>query len=308
LKRPKSKTASKEPAVKAHATAKVAATYEVQKKVTQHIPDDVTRARTGAWLTLISPITQWAGLRGDQLAHKRELLRIQQEEALAEIACRAAPRIAKLRRPIAPVPLKFLVPFLEKASLEEPDSPLIDMWSNLLVRSAENYDPHYVYFANLISQFSSKQASIFAEVVGPEGSDAVLAALERIMFGFIHDFIRDNVMTFYNDLKSKPETLDAMSEFIDEIPRWYGVEVEHIDLDDMSNDDNYIGYRPSYSKYDDKDETDFAILCGMRLLDHVDTGFFVLGERWKVKVLYYAVTPLGLAFAKACGVKSPLTD
>jgi hypothetical protein len=111
---------------KAEATAKVAAIakYEVKKQITEVIPEDVTRAKASAWLTLLSPITHWAGLKGDQLAHKRHLLRIQQEETLAEIAQRAMPRIKALGKPITPVPAKFLVPFLEKASLEEPDSRL----------------------------------------------------------------------------------------------------------------------------------------------------------------------------------------
>jgi len=156
------KRSSNEPPVTARATAEFAAgaKYEVKKKITAHVPEDVTRAKANAWLTLISPITQWAGLRGDQLAHKRELLRIQQEETLAEIAERAASRIAALKRPIAPVPIKFLVPFLEKASLEEPDSRLIDMWSNFLVSVAESYNPHFVYFVTIISQLSATQGQI----------------------------------------------------------------------------------------------------------------------------------------------------
>jgi hypothetical protein len=38
------------------------ASYEISKKVTQEIPEDVTRARSWAWLDLISPLTEWAGL------------------------------------------------------------------------------------------------------------------------------------------------------------------------------------------------------------------------------------------------------
>jgi hypothetical protein len=57
------------------ATAKVEATarasYQHKKTVTEIIPPDVTRAKADAWLTLILPITEWAGLRGDQLRHKR---------------------------------------------------------------------------------------------------------------------------------------------------------------------------------------------------------------------------------------------
>src|SRR6266567_3089259 len=52
---------------------------------TQQVPADVTRAKAGAWLDLISPLTEWAGLKGDALRHKREMLRVQREDVLAEI-------------------------------------------------------------------------------------------------------------------------------------------------------------------------------------------------------------------------------
>ena len=119
--------------IRAGAEVGASAKYEVKKNVTEHVPEDVTRARNTAWLTLLSPFTQWAGLIGDRLAHKRQLLRIQQEEALEAVFAQAAPRLALLKRPVEPIPVKFLVPFLENASLEEPDSELIRLWANLLV-------------------------------------------------------------------------------------------------------------------------------------------------------------------------------
>jgi hypothetical protein len=83
-----------------------------------------------------------------------------------------------------------------------------------------------------------------------------------------------------------------------------GIVVEHIDIDD-GEADNYNGFRPRYSFYQDVMETDFKILSGLQILDFVDTGFFMLGNRWKVKILYYHVTALGLAFASARGVCAP---
>jgi len=98
-------------ALNINASAKIGASakYEVKKTITEHIPEDVTRAKSGTWLTILSPITQWAGLVGDKLAHKRALLRIQQEETLAEIIQRAAPKLALLKRPIEPVPINRLL-------------------------------------------------------------------------------------------------------------------------------------------------------------------------------------------------------
>ena len=47
--------------------ATTSARYSRERKITQLIPADVTRANAGAWLDLISPITQWAALKGDAL-------------------------------------------------------------------------------------------------------------------------------------------------------------------------------------------------------------------------------------------------
>ncbi|HWA48884.1 MAG TPA: hypothetical protein VG742_11450, partial [Dongiaceae bacterium] len=53
------------------ATAKlegvVSARYSRNHSIKETIPADVTRAKTGAWLDLISPFTEWAGLKGDEL-------------------------------------------------------------------------------------------------------------------------------------------------------------------------------------------------------------------------------------------------
>ncbi|MGY3588694.1 hypothetical protein ACVIGB_002348 [Bradyrhizobium sp. USDA 4341] len=72
--------------VTATAEAVVRATYQRKHTTTAIVPADVTRAKAGAWIDLISPITEWAALRGDALRHKRELLRIQQEETLLNLA------------------------------------------------------------------------------------------------------------------------------------------------------------------------------------------------------------------------------
>src|SRR5580704_17210450 len=130
----KSKSASS--GISARATAKVEAvakaTYQRKKTTTEVVPPDVTRAKAGAWLTLLSPITEWAGLKGDALKFRRRLLRIQQEETLLRIAqsVRAKLADAHISRPI---PRKILVPALEKPSLEDAtDDVMVDRWANLL--------------------------------------------------------------------------------------------------------------------------------------------------------------------------------
>jgi hypothetical protein len=136
------------------ATAK--ASFERKKVVTEIIPEDVTRAKAGRWLDLISPITEWAGLKGDALRHRRDLLRIQQEGALVALAS-AIQSKASSGDIIHPLPPKILVPALEAASLESADSPLIDWWADLLVSGATNR-PLRPYLVELMRQIGSEEA------------------------------------------------------------------------------------------------------------------------------------------------------
>lgn len=291
------------PVATVQATAEITASakYEVQKKITEHIPADVTRAKASAWLTLLSPITQWAGLKGDQLAHKRELLRIQQEETLTAILRRAAPRLAKLEPPIRPIPVKFLVPFLENASLEEPNSELVNMWANLLVSSAENYNPTYVHYVGIISQMSAIQAHLFEAIIGPIGPRSVEISLELIEFNLLTDYIRDH---FDEEGKRPPTTLNRAWARLTRMLNIEGMLIRHMEVGKKNDRQDFVNGCPSYSIYKDCQENDFSVLEALRLLHYTDTGFIQVGDRWEVKVMAYYVSSLGLAFAAACGVQS----
>jgi len=284
--------------VGASAKINVSAKYEVNKRIEEKIPEDVTRAKASAWLTIISPITQWAGLKGDALAHKRELLRLQQEETLAEIALRAKSRIEALES-AQQVPAKFLVPFLEKASLEEPDSDLVDLWANLLVSSAEEYNPHYVHFSTIISQLSAQQAKIFIQVLGTDDAQALELAMDELLAEYLHNtFMQEYLLRAFNDVSPTPDNIDVMWDFLEAHLDRVGTEIVHLSISG-NGEEEYAGGPTSNSQYEDDLEVDFQILQYTGLVRYVDAGDFTLG-RWTVKVMLYYVTPMGRTFAKAC--------
>jgi hypothetical protein len=163
------KKKSAKPPVKAEATAKAElvakATYQRKHSTTEVIPPDVTRARAGAWLDLISPMTEWAGLRGDQLRYKRQQLRIEQESVLLKIAQKAREQLdIEGGAPGVAIPNKFVVPFLEKASLEDFSSPLCNAWANLFVEAASNFDPKLQVYSDILSRLSWREAKFLYDV------------------------------------------------------------------------------------------------------------------------------------------------
>jgi hypothetical protein len=155
------------PTAKVEAVAKASATYARSHRTTvkEVVPPDVTRAKASAWLDLISPLTQWAGLKGDALQHKRDILRLHQEVTLTKMAILARQRLPKDLTTLSPIPYKFIVPFLEQASLEEPDSVLVDLWANLLVSASEEFDSCYIHFVSIIARLSASQGEILKEMV-----------------------------------------------------------------------------------------------------------------------------------------------
>lgn len=138
--------------------------YSVEKKIVQ--PDDVTRAKSTAWLDLISPMTEWAGLKGDALKHKRDLLRIEQDETLIRLGQKMRERLAKRGLPAGPIPAKALIPFLEKASLEDPDLALLEAWANLGVSASVDYDVEVIRFLKILEEIGPREKSILEVLVG----------------------------------------------------------------------------------------------------------------------------------------------
>jgi hypothetical protein len=131
---------------------------EHKKEITQVVPEDVTRARNSAWLDIISPITEWAGLKGDTLRHKRDLMRLEQEASLLVLSQKLRQRLDG--QTITPIPTKQLIPALEKASLEPPDSEFLDQWANLLASAAKLPGDDVSICTSILSEIGPNEATL----------------------------------------------------------------------------------------------------------------------------------------------------
>lgn len=84
------------------------------------------------------------------------LFRVQQEDTLLRVA--EAVRARVLGKEIGPVPIKILVPALEKASLEEPsDGAMIQRWAELLASASQGVavQPRFV---SVLGELAGSQA------------------------------------------------------------------------------------------------------------------------------------------------------
>ena len=114
----RAKTPKSTMTAKAVLSAKAVASAKFTRKriIQESVPADVTRAKANARLDLISPLTEWAGLKGDELRQKRVQLRLQREDVLTRIGEKCTKRLG-LRPPnSAPVPNKFLARWLREGA------------------------------------------------------------------------------------------------------------------------------------------------------------------------------------------------
>lgn len=112
-----------------------------------------------AVLDLFSPLTEVAGTLGDhvRLFRTRSVL-----QTLAETKRLADKAGIKLKQP----PLKFLIPYLEGASKEDPhDVELRSMWANLLVQASSNEAKAHPLLIEILSRLTSRDASYLEKIV-----------------------------------------------------------------------------------------------------------------------------------------------
>src|SRR5205809_228111 len=106
---------------------------------------------------MLRPFSEKRGLRADQL-------RLQREDVLLEIARKARQRASEENAELNPLPNKFLVPFLERASTEDLKSTLIDRWAALLVSASRTYSSRYLLYTSILANLGPEDVT-FMEAI-----------------------------------------------------------------------------------------------------------------------------------------------
>ncbi|MBX5191438.1 hypothetical protein HJB86_21390 [Rhizobium sp. NZLR3b] len=110
------------------------------------IPAASTGRLLDALTDIIRPFSEARGLRADQI-------RLQREDVLIEIARKACRRFELDGTQPKPVPLRLMVPLLERASLTSPsDEVLKDAWSSLLHNTSKGAEANHGIFIDVLSK------------------------------------------------------------------------------------------------------------------------------------------------------------
>jgi len=257
------------------------------------IPASASGNLINALTDLIRPISERRGLRAD-------MLRLQREEVLIEIAKRARARLEIERAPIEPIPNKFLIPFLEKASLEDPDDEfMIEMWSQLLAGAATRKAARNNRFVSIMEELNGRQANLLRSII-TGGYSAGSIRLSQIHDGMFY--------VNQSGIKNTIESLDSFSnltEFGTELLKTLhvvGVAVEVVQVTDAASNeaDDFV---PDNRIYSDDKQLDFEILESLFLLKKIelkDIDKVHNSYRYKIDAFYYICTYLSLELFSAC--------
>lgn len=131
----------------------------VKLDVKAEIPAPAAGRFTDAITDIIRPWSEARGLKAD-------LIRLHREEVAFEIARRAAARLVLQKADTHPIPLKVLVPLLEKGSQEDPhDDYMIGRWAALLASAATTNDS-VPRFASILGDLTGSQARLLEYIDG----------------------------------------------------------------------------------------------------------------------------------------------
>jgi hypothetical protein len=135
----------------------LSARASLEAKVSTEIPAQSTGRFVDAITDLFRPFAERQGLKAD-------LIRLQREDVLIEIAKKVYRRLEIEKAVPSPVPTKFLIPFLEKASLEDKDGYLIDRWADLLASSSMHPENAHPRFVQILSELGGQEAKLLRDI------------------------------------------------------------------------------------------------------------------------------------------------
>jgi hypothetical protein len=277
----------------------LSARASLEAKISTEIPSRSTGRLVDAITDVFRPFAERRGLKAD-------LIRLQREDVLIEIAKKAYKRLEIENAVPSPIPTKFLVPFLEKASLEDGDSYLIDRWADLLVSSSMEPEAAHPRFVQILSELGVAEAQLLRNIALYKVDNVrdLKHQLDRYTFAGLPDnyrraFVSMKLVNDDPELRCRVLACKMMcliagpgSSVID-----MAVAVQRANssliLFDMSASQQPTNVRQGKNKFY------LDILCSLHLLNQYNFEA-TRPDFWRIDVSYVVLTPLGVEFLQSC--------
>ncbi len=275
----------------------LSARANLEAKISTEIPSQSSGRLVDAITDAFRPFTERRGLKAD-------LIRLQREEVLIEIAKKAFRRLEIENAVPSPIPNKFLIPFLEKASLEDGDSYLIDRWADLLVSSSMTPEDAHPKFVQILSELGAAEARLLRDIALYKADNCkdLKLQLDRRPFGdnFSETFARINLVNDDLELRYKELVCKMMCLIAGPGSSITDMFVVGGKRDDSSYTYSYVSidHHPANIRQE-KNKFYVDLLCSLHLLNH--HNFKVLRSDFgTIEISYVVLTPLGLKFLRKC--------
>jgi hypothetical protein len=261
----------------------------LEAKVSTEIPAQSTGRLLDALTDIIRPFSERRGLKADQI-------RVQREEVLIEIARRARQRLEIENQQISPLPNKFMVPFLEKASLEELDSVLIDRWTDLLASCSADPTSAHPRFVQILSEMTGSDAALLRLIALHCIDEVEDADLEETPFYFDPVEVRERLVDWC--IKKEPASGDDVCNFIDGMFRYPGVSLKDVAMHEADTDNFWQSKKNLSPAFPNQVAPTLGILSSLQVIsDHhlqISLGPF------EVDIYYVCMTALGIELLTKC--------
>jgi Abortive infection alpha len=272
--------------VKIELGAKAEAKLNVEVKT--EIPAEVTGNLISALTDFIRPWTEPRGLKADQV-------RLQRADIALEIAKKAQQLLAITNSEPRQLPLKFLIPLLEKASLEDMDTELRGAWAALLASASKSEDARQVTFVDIMSRLSSQELALlekvcFADDLFPEKSYPNSHIEEN------ESIVKHHAPLLEVDITDSQQGMEAVDKFVSAC-RFSYAELMHVTVGGKGGSIYFYfdAGKPGMPRF-----ISLEFLRRERLVEFERIQFFE-----GVEIAYFYVTHLGIDFVRFC---SPRAD
>jgi hypothetical protein len=264
----------------------------VKVNVSTEIPPDSSARTLDALTDIIRPITEGLGLLGDKI-------QLQRQKTLLEIAKRTKKRIAFINKPIHPIPPKFFLPLLEKASLEDvTNNTLVDMWVNLIATASTEDVEMLGQYVNILSNIVPKQVAILESMFAFDEEDETYDAAHLIdNYYYLNQTGLPGTIDRYSEITNAAKFAEALLEQL----KIKGVAIDTISVFLIDGSDDISVACPD-GIYSDSKYLDFENLLRLGLIDKTEIKQYKIGI-FDIDVHYYVVTPVGIDLYACCNPK-----
>lgn len=277
--------------------------FEASEKSVKFATKGSAAARAGhSLLDLISPFTEVGGAFGDVVRYFRQEMAIRATQRSLEIA-------ETLNIPIKPVPTKFLVDWVEKASLEAPDDKaLTELWGGLLTSAGINVSPAHYQFKRILAEMTSSHVELLSIICEHNFNsyEPYIPNKEYSAFRALFDQEKERAIPI-KDLEVSPvEILDKIEGNTLKVEKFRVFTMPKFSLDQKTQ---ISRVRTAFSDYTDSHVIKHFIEAGV--LERINRTVRVNCEALDNKLGHYLefdalhMTAFGLDFLEAC---VPTTD